>query len=273
MFTTHAPADLVLGTARLGTLAAADADRVLRAALTGSIAWIDAASESTGCEQKIASNLLGMKGVRISTTLTPHDDSDTGTVRRMLIDSIRRSCTRLRTDRLDVFLLDSARHLTSHAGVLWQTVKKLRDQGVLYDLGVCVETPEQALTALADPDIRHIQIAFTPFDRRWRTSGVEQALLDHPHLTIHARAARHTGRLNTMRVNALARELGRESAIDLCLAYIRGQSWIDGVIVDVDDLQELTLSRALFRRPVLTSDEIMAVDRTLASVPRLYRIA
>jgi hypothetical protein len=49
--------------------------------------------------------------------------------------------------------------------------------------------------------------------------------------------------------------------------------WIGGVIVDVESQAELALTRTLFGRPVLNRDELAAVDKALADVPRIYRIA
>lgn len=273
MNTARLPAELVLGTAALETLAPDEAAKTIRAALSVGVGWIDSTAAEVCSEPQIAAAMPGMKGVRIATKVTPIDDRDTGAVRRALIDGIYRSCARLRTDRLDALLLDGARHLKSHAGVLWHTVKLLRDHGTLYDLGVCVREPNEALAALSDPDIRHIQIAFAPFDRRWRAPAVADALAERPWITVHARAASTPSRIDAARLANLARELGRENAIDLCLAYMRAMDWIGGVIVDVDGQAELAQSRALFDRPILNRDELAIVDKTLADVPRIYRIA
>jgi aryl-alcohol dehydrogenase-like predicted oxidoreductase len=273
MDTARLPAELVLGTAALGALAPEEALKLIRAGLAAGVGWIDSASAETSSEPQIANALPGMKGVRIATKIAPINDRDTGNMRRALIDSIYRSCVRLRTDRLDALLLDDARDLKSHAGVVWHTIKHLRDHGVVYDLGVCVREPNEALAALGDPDIRHLQIAFAPFDRRWRAPAVAEALAERPWVTVHARAAGFPSRIDAARITDLARELGRESPIDLCLAYMRATDWIDGAIVDIDSVAELGQSRALFNRPALDRDELAAVDKTLANTPRIYRVA
>jgi aryl-alcohol dehydrogenase-like predicted oxidoreductase len=273
MNTAHLPAELVLGTEALGHLAPEEASKLVRNALSTGIGWIASTCTDVSGEPQIAAALPGMKGVRIATKIAPINDRDTGTVRRALIDGIYRSCARLRTDRLDALLLDDTRHLKSHAGVVWHTIKHLRDHGVIFDLGVCVREPNEALAALNDPDVRHIEIAFAPFDRRWRAPAVADALAERPWVTVHARAAGYPSRMDAERIATLARDLGRESPIDLCLAYMRATDWINGAIVDVDSHSELALSRKLFDRPVLNRDELAMVDRTLADLPRIYRIA
>ncbi len=273
MNTAHLPAELVLGTEALGSLAPEEASKLVRNALSTGIGWIASTCADVSGEPQIAAALPGMKGVRIATKIAPINDRDTGTVRRALIDGIYRSCARLRTDRLDALVLQDTRDLKSHAGVIWHTIKHLRDHGVIYDLGVCVREPNEALAALNDPEIRHIEIAFAPFDRRWRAPAIAEAFAERPWLTVHARAAGHSSRMDAGRIATLARELGRESPIELCLAYMRALPWIDGAVIDVDSLSELELTRALFDRPVLDNDELAAVDKTLSDLPRLYRIA
>jgi hypothetical protein len=102
---------------------------------------------------------------------------------------------------------------------------------------------------------------------------VADALAERPWVTVHARAAGYPSRMDAERIAILARDLGRESPIDLCLAYMRAADWINGAIVDVDSHCELSLSHKLFDRPVLNRDELAMVDRTLADLPRIYRIA
>jgi spore coat polysaccharide biosynthesis protein SpsF len=166
-------------------------------------------------------------------------------------------------------------------GAVWNAIKVLRDEGVIYDLGVSVYTPQEALAALADRDVRHIQLPFNALDWRWRDSGVLEALAKRPGVTVHARSALLQGLLAngaearwpecvdpanlSASLHRLTRELDRDSPADLCLAYVRAQPWIDGVVVGMETLRQLALNLALFKRPPLTAAEIAAVD---AALPR-----
>lgn len=293
MSTQHA-AELVLGTAQLG-LAYGAANRtgqpsdrqselILRSAVGAGVKWIDTAAAYGTSEHRIGAALPGSKGVRIVTKLAPLDDIEEtapiGTVRQAVANSIHASCARLGIDRIEVLLLHRAAHLTSHNGAIWQRIKEFRDEGTLYDLGVSVYTPTEALTALADPNVRHLQLPFNVLDWRWRDSGVIEALAKRPNVTVHARSALLQGLLaggdaswpavagieptalkTTLR--RLARDLGRDSPADLCLAYVRAQPWIDGVVVGMESLSQLALNLALFKRPALTANEIFAVDDAL----------
>jgi spore coat polysaccharide biosynthesis protein SpsF len=294
MGTSHASAELVLGTAQLGMAYGAanrtgqpsprESELILRSAVSAGVKWVDTAAAYGSAEQRVGAALPGVKGVRIVTKLAPLDEFmeeiDAGTLRTAVMESVRRSCTRLGLDRIECLLLHRARHLTSHRGVIWNAVKQLRDEGVLYDLGVSVYSPDEAKVALADRDVRHIQLPFNALDWRWRESGVLQALAKRPGVTVHARSALLQGLLAggeanwpqiegidpaelTARLKRLARDLGRDSPADLCLAYVRAQPWIDGVVVGMESLGQLALNLALFKRPALTADEIAAVDKAL----------
>jgi spore coat polysaccharide biosynthesis protein SpsF len=293
MSSTQTSAELVLGTAQLGLVYGAanrigqpnarDAELILHSAVSAGVKWIDTAAAYGSAEQRIGAALPGSKGVRIVTKLAPLDEfdetSDAGDIRRAVRDSVRRSCTRLGTDRLEVLLLHRAHHLMMHSGAVWNAVKALRDEGVIYDLGVSVYSPQEALAALADRDVRHIQLPFNALDWRWRDSGVFEALAKRPGVTVHARSALLQGLLANAnearwpegvdhaeldaRLDSLTRELDRDSPADLCLAYVRAQPWIDGVVVGMESLRQLALNIALFKRSPLTADEIAAVDATL----------
>jgi spore coat polysaccharide biosynthesis protein SpsF len=270
----HTSTEMVLGTAQLCTICGPrDVELILHAALSAGIRWFDAAADGPA-ERRTGAALRGSKRVRIVTTLAPLEELDdrasAGALRQAVVDAVRRSCTRLGADRLDVLLLHRSRHLSNPA--VWNAVKELRDEGVVYDLGVALDTPEEALAALGEHDVRHIQLPFDAIDRRWRSSALIEALGARPEVTVHARSALPQG-IDLAEPNAclmrLTRDLDRDSPADLCLAYLRAQTWIDGVVVGVETLSRLALNLALFKRPPLTAGEIAAVD---AALPRAERL-
>ena len=292
-------ADLVLGTAQLGlTYGAANtrgqpdetqARLILRAAINAGVEWIDTAAAYGTSEARIGAHVpLGSK-VRVATKLAPLDEmseaSPMAEVLRAVDESVRRSCYRLRTDRLDALLLHRARHLTWRDGAIWRRLKMLRDGGAIFDLGVSVYTPEEAATALTASCVKHLQLPFNLLDWRWRESGVIEAMRARDDLTVHVRSVYLQGLLAAGRearwptitgVDAaemnfklldLARELKRDSVADLCLAYARSQDWIDGIVVGMEHVSQLALNLALFKRPALTPAEAAHVEASLPRAP------
>jgi spore coat polysaccharide biosynthesis protein SpsF len=295
MGNAQSSAELVLGTAQLGLVygaanrvgqpSAREAELILRSAVSAGVRWIDTAAAYGSAEQRIGAALPGAKGVRIVTKLDPLNEvtetTGLGDIRVAVAHSVRRSCAKLGTDRLEVLLLHRAQHLTMRNGAVWSAVKQMRDEGLIYDLGVSVYSPQEALAALADRDVRHIQLPFNALDWRWRADAFRDALTKRPGVTIHARSALLQGLLAghddarwpqgvdpadlKRALTRLTRDLDRDSPADLCLAYARAQDWIDGVVVGMESLSQLALNLALFKRPPLTTDEIEAVD---AALPR-----
>lgn len=298
MSASHTSAELVLGTAqlglpygvanRLGQPSAEEAELILRSAVRAGIRWIDTAAAYGSSEQRIGTALPGSKGVRIATKLTPLEELSVmspADIYGAVSDSVRRSCAHLNTNRLEVLMLHRAKHLTARNGFVWSAVKQFRDEGLIYDLGVSVYSPDEALAALRDRDVRHIQLPFNLLDWRWRSSGLVEALAERPGVTVHARSALLQGLLAAGpdvdwpsvvgvdpcdvkdKLTRLARDLGRDGIADLCLAYARAQEWIDGVVVGMESLSQLALNLAHFKRPALTRDEREAVDRALPRAP------
>ena len=292
-------AELVLGTAQLG-LAYGAANRrgqpdeaqarlILRSALTAGVNWIDTAAAYGTSEARIGAHVPLGSTARVVTKLAPldemHDETPIAEVIRAVDESVRRSCHRLRTDRLDALLLHRARHLTWREGAIWRRLKMLRDGGAIFDLGVSVYTPEEALEALANADVRHIQLPFNLLDWRWRDGGVIEALYARPDVTVHVRSVYLQGLLAAgaqahwptitgvdaadlnFQLLDLTRRLNRESVADLCLAYARSQDWIDGIVVGMEHVSQLALNLALFKRPRLTVEESRHVEETLPRAP------
>jgi aryl-alcohol dehydrogenase-like predicted oxidoreductase len=292
-------AELVLGTAQLGLAYGAantrgqpdegQAQLILRAAANAGVRWIDTAAAYGTSEARVGAYLPAGSQCRVVTKLSPLDELDEeaaiAAVIRAVDTSVRRSCHRLRTDRLDALLLHRAHHLTWRDGAIWRRLKMLRDSGEIFDLGVSVYTPEEALAALASPCVRHLQLPFNLLDWRWRHSGVVEAIAARSDVTVHVRSVYLQGLLAagaqarwptitgvdaaalTFTLFHLARELKRDSVADLCLAYARAQDWIDGVVVGMEHSSQLALNLALFKRPALTWDEAAYVERSLPRAP------
>jgi aryl-alcohol dehydrogenase-like predicted oxidoreductase len=292
-------AELVLGTAQLGLNYGAANHRgqpdeaqtrmILRAAVNAGIDWIDTAAAYGTSEARVGAHLPLGSPARVVTKLSPLDDMSEATpiaeVLRAVDESVRCSCYRLRTDRLDALLLHRAHHLTWRDGAIWRRLKMLRDGGAIFNLGVSVYTPDEALAALALPCVRHIQLPFNLLDWRWGESGVIEAIRARDDITVHVRSVYLQGLLAAGRearwpaitgVDAtaltftlfdLARALKRDSVADLCLAYARAHDWIEGVVVGMEHVSQLALNLALFKRAPLTADEMRLVDAALPRAP------
>jgi len=64
-----------------------------------------------------------------------------------------------------------------------------------------------------------------------------------------------------------SRALRRESPADLALAYVRGQDWIDGIVVGMETEAQLDDNLALFRCPALSREECAEIEGSRPRVP------
>jgi aryl-alcohol dehydrogenase-like predicted oxidoreductase len=236
-------AEMVLGTANLGTPSGArEARLILNAAVHARVRWIETSATYGASEQRIGQALQNAPGPRIVTKLPLIDQKLPATLaRHLVLDSIHKSCSRLTTNRLDVAMLNHVSLLSSHGGIVWDTLKELRNQGHIHDLGVPVASPEEALIAIADKNVRYMQLQYNALDWRWRQSGVIEALASRGDITLHAHSALMHGLLAgapglaptgidadglRKQLWILARDLGRDCPADLCIAYVRAQPWM-----------------------------------------------
>jgi aryl-alcohol dehydrogenase-like predicted oxidoreductase len=199
--------------------------------------------------------------------------------------SVAQSCAALKTDRLDCLLLHRAVHRTMFGGAIWQRLLDFVAAGIIGKLGVSVQSTAEAADALACPEVQHIQMPFNLLDWRWREAGIVAALTKRPDVAVHVRSVFLQGLLAAgdpaiwpqisgvdqfvllAKLDHLVRELHRDGAADLCMAYSRGQKFIAGVVIGLETEAQLDENLRLMGRPPLTSAECRLVENSLPHVP------
>ncbi len=293
------PAELVLGSVQLG-LAYGAANRtgkpsrkaacrlVARAAEAG-ITNFDTARAYGDSEERLGEALRARKSVRTITKLSPLSefgpDAAPGAVRAAVDASIASSLAALGRQQIDCLLLHRAQHMTAFDGAVWERLIEHLEDGTLLALGVSVQSPAEAMVALAHADVRHIQLPFNLLDWRWAAAGVIERIAARTHVTIHARSVFLQGVLaagdprvwpSIAGIDAsamvclledIAREFRRESVADLCLAYARGQDWIDGIVVGMETETQLDENLRLFVRPPLAPEDCVRIGSRIPRVP------
>lgn len=294
--------ELVLGTAQLGLRYgianvdgqpdAQNARELVRSAVAAGVTSIDTARAYGDSERRLGDALAGglQSRVTVVTKLSALQDlpprAPSEAVRSAVDASVYRSCHELRARRLDVVLLHRVAHLSSWKGVAWQRLLELRDEAVIGRLGASAGTVAEVRRALAEPAVTHLQLPVNVLDHRWARADVPGLLAARPDVVVHARSALLQGLLALedasrwpvlppARAEAVVRALrelavehGRSGVVDLCLAYVRGLPWVDGLVLGMDRQAHVDDAVELFRRPPLSRQEVDAVDRRLPSVPQ-----
>ncbi|MDE2133351.1 MAG: aldo/keto reductase [Alphaproteobacteria bacterium] len=290
-------AELVLGSVQLGLAYGAAnktgkpshraALRLVRRAADAGVTQFDTARAYGDSEERLGEALDGLP-IRAITKLSPLTGlpacAGPAEVRDAVDASIAESLYALRRKRIDCLLLHRASHMTAFGGAVWERLLERLEDGSVSALGVSVQSPQEALDALACSGVRHIQMPFNLLDWRWREAGVVAEITKRADVTVHARSVFLQGLLATDDpaiwpriegvtpqsvlglIAGLAEEFGRESPADLCLAYARGQSFIDGVVVGLETEEQLDANlRLALKRPLGAAECALAEAR----LPRL----
>lgn len=227
-------------------------------------------------------------GLRHLTRLGPLPEFSPAATREDIRAAIDRRVSEAMADlkrgRLECLVLDDAAHLTACGRAIWERLVELLEDGSVLGLGVSVRCPAEALAALETGDIHYLELPFNLLDWRWRECGVVAALNRHPGITVQARDPWLQGLLLTppeawpglagvdahaiiSRVEELASAFGRASVADLCLAFVRGQDWIDAVELGGDAPQTAAEAFRVALQPPLGTEEAAEVVRHLPRVP------
>ena len=295
-------ASLALGTVQLGLPygaanstglpSEAEAVAILRLAIEAGVTTIDTARAYGDAERRVGLACpAGASDVEIVTKLDPLAHVPPDAAAEIALAAARASLAAsrqaLRRHRLDALLLHRAQHRTAWGGAVWDLLRAERDSGAIGRIGVSVQTPAEALAALDDVDVGQLQLPFNLLDRRWHAEGVIDRLGARPDVVVHVRSvflqgllAGNAGRWPAMpgvdpsailqSLAALTASLQRDGLADLCLAYVRGHGWIDGIVIGMETASQLEANLALFERAPLLCADIAATSAALQAVPEEF---
>jgi aryl-alcohol dehydrogenase-like predicted oxidoreductase len=293
------PAELVLGSVQLGLAYGAAnrtgkpsrgaACRLVSRAVDAGITKFDTARAYGDAEERLGEALRTRQAVRTITKLSPLTelgaDASRHEVRAAVDASIDASLYALRKPHIDCLLLHRADHMTAFDGAVWERLTERLEDGTVLALGVSVQSAKEAIAALDCPDVRHMQLPFNLLDWRWEETGVIARIRQRSHVTIHARSVFLQGILAAddpkvwppiegVDADALselladiATEYDRDGVADLCLAYVRGQDWIDGVVVGMETEDQLDRNLRLFVRAPLSPQDCAEIRRRIPRLP------
>jgi aryl-alcohol dehydrogenase-like predicted oxidoreductase len=287
----------VLGTAQLGMRyglvndsgqpSRTQALEIIREALHQGVTAFDTARNYGDAEAIVGTALEGrVPGATVITKLglTGLSAASEEEVKAKVDASIDASRSALRREKLDVLLLHRWGYRHAWRGAAWNYLLELQQRGVIRTLGASVYEPEEAISALKDVEIRHLQIPMNVLDWRWRQREIQRALESRADVVVHARSALLQGILAhgaerwprvggfdgfacAHQLCSLASRFGRDSVVDLCFAYLRSLSWIDGIVVGCETSVQLKNNLRLFENLPLSPKERFEVEATLPKVP------
>ena len=259
---------------------------MVRKAVEHGVTWIDTARAYGSAEGRVGRALQGSwrNRTRVISKLDPLNelatDASAACASEAVAASTYQSMHELGVDRLDVLLLHRWAHRSSHQGAIWSRLLALRDQGLIRELGASIYQPEEALAALVEPDLRHLQIPFNLLDHRWRAVSFCAAVAARPDVQIHVRSiflqgillgdvttwpafdAKGAGILRQL--DALVVELGLDSRAALCVAFVLAHPWVSSVVLGVETMNQLEQNLGVMNTLPLSAAQTDAVVARLA---------
>jgi aryl-alcohol dehydrogenase-like predicted oxidoreductase len=168
---------------------------------------------------------------------------------------------------------------------VWKRLEHHLAKGTVSKLGVSVQSPQEALVALQHGKVGHLQLPFNVLDWRWHQADAIAAIRSRPGVKVHARSVFLQGVLAAVDpsvwprieevdapaliawLSACACKFGRQNVADLCLAYVRGQDWVDGIVIGMETEEQLESNLALVARAALTPADCAVLEASRPRVP------
>lgn len=293
----------VLGAVQLGVVYGAanssgqpdavGAARILAVAAASGVTHVDTARAYGDSEARIGSSLAHGLSERIGvvTKVRPLDDlaadASAAAARDAVHASVQESLRLLRSSSVSAILLHRWADWAKGAGGVAQALEQVRSDGLCTLVGASLSTPQELLEAAADERVGYVQLPFNLLDRRWTSPRVQEALASRRDLIVTVRSvflqgllavpgsARwpvNVGDVEPIRAGlaTLVEELGRDSAADLAVAYVRGHSFVTSVVLGAETTDQVRDQARLMARPPLSAAEIARVDELIpAGAPEL----
>ena len=260
--------------------------RMLTTAIENGVSAVDTAQAYGDSELIIGRSLdRGLKSrISIITKLDPLENlpSQAGpSVSDAFVDaSVYSSLLKLDVDRIDTLLLHRASHFAQFDGAIFDRLLFHLKAGRIGSLGVSVQSPEDLIEVVSHQDVEHIQMPFNLLDWRW-SHAIEQIRKARAsrRLIIHLRSVFLQGllllrdeqdwrRANCLYADAIIQWLDdsverfeRGSVQDLCIAFVNGLDWVDGVVIGMETYDQLVENLVIFSKDPLTAvqrDELIA---------------
>ncbi len=198
--------------------------------------------------------------------------------------AIQLSLARLQKQRLSVVLLHRWQHRHAEDGRIWRMLVKAQGEGRIHELGASVSTPEEAVQAAQDPQVKHLQIPCNILDWRWNECELPQIKKERPELTIYCRSVFLQGILTANapawpsipgvvpdswieKLEAVCKKLERTHRKSLCFAYMHSLPWVDSLVVGVDNAEQLRDLISLQREPAISDEDIDWIRLQLPRAP------
>lgn len=264
---------MILGTAQLGLdygitnihgkPDVTESTKILKESISNGVRGIDTARAYGNSEAIIGMSLKGSwkDRTQIITKLSSLQqcpkDASSEVVCSFVDASVYQSCIALQSLNLDVLLLHRASHIDDWNCAVWHRLLELKAEGVIKRLGVSIQNSYELKHSLDNLDVEYIQMPYNILDWRWDNiiSSIKE-IKKQRSLTVHIRSALLQGLLLSEDLELWKRahisnaekiiswldaqsNKYKMSKAELCLKFVSSLDWVDGVVIGVENLNQL----------------------------------
>lgn len=198
--------------------------------------------------------------------------------------SVTESLTLLQKSKIDILLVHHYKDLIIHGKKMIKCLNKIRNIGLVNEIGVSVYSPKEAIRCFKIKIIKHIQIPFNLLDQRWLKHRFNKELKTRPDVKIHARSIFLQGLLLNKKyywpkwfknkdkviknIDFLIKKLKKSDKIDLCLSYVKSFNWINFIVVGINNIEQLKKVLLMYNKKSLNSYQrsfVVSKMRNIAS--------
>ena len=259
-------------------------EQLLKVASAFNITMLDTAIAYGDSEQVLG--LYNLAKFEIVSKL-PAVPSNCLNIEEWVLEQTMFSLKRLKTDKLhDLLLHRPAQLLGTNGEKIYKSILKLKEQGMVDQIGVSVYGPDELSELIKRFDFDVIQAPMNIFDRRMEHTGMLKHL-KKTGVTIHIRSAFLQGLLLMPSekipvyfapwaplIKQYHQWLNQQSLSPLqaCLSYLNQHSDIDKIIVGVDNIWQLKQIIAAIDTPITDiPDFLQSTDESLLNPSRWQR--
>jgi spore coat polysaccharide biosynthesis protein SpsF len=223
------------------------------------------------------------ESINIVTKLATFDgidlNMDEKIVNAIVDGSVFRSCRELKRHSLHTLCLHRCSQLHTP---IWSRLVQLRDQGVIGRLGISVQSVEECISALNNKNVKHIQLPLNLLDWRWRTSEFLALCKSRSDVIIQCRGSLLQGILvndadfwpeidgvnaseMVAKLDGLVEKFGLKSKLSLCFGFVISLPFVNGIVLGVDNLDQLKENIETFKTAQLTTEQRVEVEKEFSS--------
>jgi len=205
-------------------------------------------------------------------------------IHELVDNSIKTSLKNLKLHKLNTLLLHRFHHYNNK--VVWNYLLDKKKEKKIEKLGVSVYSVNEAIIALKDKNIQHIQLPINILDEQWFCNDFLELINKRTDVIVHCRSIFLQGILLSSKdkwpkleninadkyvenLNMIVKKFDFKNKIELCLSYVKSIEWIDGLLMGVDTVDQLNENIKLFKVRKLTNNEFKTVRTIFKNVPTI----